>query len=205
MFGVIGLGFGGLALGWVTPNEIHEPLPPVTTAFLVYVVLRAFASGSSALTGVEAISDGTPAFQPPEAKNAATTLTVMSTLLGIMFLGISFLAVHLGIEPDEAGTETVVSRITELVVPYDRGDVLAAVRREGEVVSEQYEEAGVRVLTDSCSAMSRAVPRGARVAAFDSAKQAHYLPAILNIPVWFGTVEECVEAGLTGNWNGGLK
>lgn len=64
------------------------------------------------------------------------------------------------------------------------------------------EEAGVRVLTDSCSAMSRAVPRGARVAAFDSAKQAHYLPAIAGVQAWFGTTAECVEAACTGRWQG---
>ncbi len=66
------------------------------------------------------------------------------------------------------------------------------------------ERAGGRVLADSCPAMSRAAPAGTRVFATDSAKQAHYLPAILGIEAWFGTTEECVSAALTGRWTGGL-
>ena len=53
-------------------------------------------------------------------------------------------------------------------------------------------------------AMSRAAPAGTKVFATDSAKQAHYLPAILGIEAWFGTLEECVSAAVTGRWNGGL-
>ena len=67
------------------------------------------------------------------------------------------------------------------------------------------ERAGGRVLADSCPAMSRAAPRGTRVFATDSAKQAHYLPAILGIEAWFGTLEECVNAAVTGRWNGALS
>jgi hypothetical protein len=67
------------------------------------------------------------------------------------------------------------------------------------------ERAGGRVLADSCPAMSRAAPAGTRVFATDSAKQAHYLPAILGIEAWFGTLEECVSAAVTGRWNGGLR
>lgn len=62
---------------------------------------------------------------------------------------------------------------------------------------------GARVMTDSCSAMSRAVPPGTRVAAFDSAKQAHYLPAILGIQAWYGDVAECIEAACSGRWPAG--
>jgi len=71
--------------------------------------------------------------------------------------------------------------------------------------TEVIERAGGRVLADSCPAMSRAAPRGTRVFATDSAKQAHYLPAILGIEAWFGTLEECVDAAVTGRWNGGLR
>ena len=70
--------------------------------------------------------------------------------------------------------------------------------------TEVIERAGGRVLADSCPAMSRAAPAGTRVFATDSAKQAHYLPAILGIEAWFGTLEECVNAAITGRWNGGL-
>ena len=71
--------------------------------------------------------------------------------------------------------------------------------------TEVIERAGGRVLADSCPAMSRAAPEGTKVFATDSAKQAHYLPAILGIEAWFGTLEECVDAAVTGRWNGGLR
>lgn len=64
--------------------------------------------------------------------------------------------------------------------------------------------AGGRVLTDSCPAMSRTAPPGTKVFATDSAKQAHYLPAILGIEAWFGTTEDCVRAALSGRWEGML-
>ncbi len=66
------------------------------------------------------------------------------------------------------------------------------------------ERAGGNVLTDSCPAMSRVAPAGTRVFATDSAKQAHYLPAILGIEAWFGTLEEGVDAAVTGRWRGDL-
>jgi predicted aconitase len=67
------------------------------------------------------------------------------------------------------------------------------------------EEAGGHILSDSCSAMSRAMPKGTRVVAMDSAKQSHYLPAILGVQAWFGSTADCVEAACTGQWQGGLK
>jgi predicted aconitase len=67
------------------------------------------------------------------------------------------------------------------------------------------ERSGARVLGDSCPAMSRAAPTGTRVFATDSAKQAHYLPAILGIEAWFGTLEDCIDAAVTGRWRGGLR
>lgn len=67
------------------------------------------------------------------------------------------------------------------------------------------EAAGGHLMTDSCSAMSRAVPKGTRVVALDSAKQAHYLPAILGIEAWFGTTAECIDAACSGQWQGGLQ
>jgi len=62
------------------------------------------------------------------------------------------------------------------------------------------EAAGAKLMTDSCSAMSRAVPPGTKVVALDSAKQAHYLPAILGVQAWFGTTAQCVEAACSGQW-----
>jgi amino acid transporter len=78
-------------------------------ALTLFLVLRAFASGCTALTGVEAISNGIPAFRKPEAENAGKTLVAMAVLLGSMFLGISFLARVLTVVPLEH--ETVVSQI----------------------------------------------------------------------------------------------
>ena len=62
--------------------------------------------------------------------------------------------------------------------------------------------AGGVVMTDTCSAFAQAVPPGTKVAALDSAKQAHYLPAILGLQAWFGTTRDCIDAALTGRWNG---
>ncbi|MDO8767882.1 MAG: aconitase X catalytic domain-containing protein [Burkholderiaceae bacterium] len=62
------------------------------------------------------------------------------------------------------------------------------------------EAAGGKIMTDSCSAMSRAVPEGTKVVALDSAKQAHYLPAILGVQAWFGTTAQCIDAACTGQW-----
>lgn len=67
------------------------------------------------------------------------------------------------------------------------------------------EDAGGVVMSDTCPAISRHAPKGTRTIATDSAKQAHYLPAILGLPVWFGTVKDCVDAALTGKWSGGLR
>jgi len=65
------------------------------------------------------------------------------------------------------------------------------------------EDAGGIIMSDSCSAMSRAVPKGTKTVALDSAKQAHYLPAILGVQAWFGSTAECVDAACNGRWNGG--
>jgi hypothetical protein len=65
-------------------------------------------------------------------------------------------------------------------------------------------DAGAYLMTDTCSAISQALPKGTRVAALDSAKQVHYLPAMMNIEGWFGTTEECIEAACTGRWAGHL-
>lgn len=67
------------------------------------------------------------------------------------------------------------------------------------------EDAGAYLMTDTCSALGRVLPKGTKVAAVDSAKQAHYLPAIMGIQAWFGTTADCVQAAITGRWNGGLQ
>jgi len=67
------------------------------------------------------------------------------------------------------------------------------------------EDAGGVLMTDTCSSVGRVVPKGAKVAAVDSAKQAHYLPAIMGLQAWFGTAAECIQAAITGRWSGGLR
>jgi amino acid transporter len=79
------------------------------------LLLHAFAGGSVALTGTEAIATGVRAFKPPEAKNAATTLLAMAGLLGILFIGITFLAVNFAIAPDPTSARTVISQVAGVV------------------------------------------------------------------------------------------
>ena len=90
---------------------VEHPIEEGVGAVSLLVILRAFSSGSTALTGVEAISDGVQAFRRPRARNAATTLSVMAAITITMFLGISFLAVRSGAFPSEA--RSVVSQIAE--------------------------------------------------------------------------------------------
>jgi predicted aconitase len=66
-------------------------------------------------------------------------------------------------------------------------------------------DAGGYVMTDTCSAIGRMLPKGTKVVALDSAKQVHYLPAIMGIQAWFGTTEDCIRAALTGRWTGELR
>lgn len=89
----------------------------VETALTFALVLRAFAAGTTALTGVEAIADGVPAFRYPQSRNAAATLTIMAALSTSMFLGISFLARGTGvvITEHQEHTKTVVAQIAHAV------------------------------------------------------------------------------------------
>jgi amino acid transporter len=111
---MIGIGaYRILVLGETSPppavlQGAPDPLQPLG----LLLILRAFASGSVALTGTEAITNGVPAFKPPESRNAATTLTAMAILLGVLFLGITFLADSFGIVPiDFPTTKTVISQV----------------------------------------------------------------------------------------------
>ncbi len=81
----------------------------------LFLILRAFASGCSAMTGVEAISNGVPAFKRPETKNARTTLTAMALILGALFIGIMLLTLTYGVAPDPSGSETVIAQIAQRV------------------------------------------------------------------------------------------
>jgi hypothetical protein len=81
----------------------------------VFLLLKAFASGSVALTGTEAIANGVPAFQPPESKNAGDTMIAMAILLAVLFIGITFVSDAYGIVPTLQGGETVVALVAGTV------------------------------------------------------------------------------------------
>jgi amino acid transporter len=119
IFGLIAWGLALQASGnlgtFVPPPGWTEAEAGTATALTVFLVLRAFSSGSAALTGVEAISDGVPAFKPPEWRNARTTLTLAVILFGSLFLGISYLAAAIEVIPDPTEQQTVLSLITRQI------------------------------------------------------------------------------------------
>ncbi|HEY1351804.1 MAG TPA: APC family permease [Ktedonobacteraceae bacterium] len=97
---------------------LHQPLiaqfHPVTQAIeplSIFLILRAFATGCTAMTGVEAISNAIPVFHRPETRNAAITLTWMACILGALFLGTTLLALTYGIEANPGGSPTVIAQI----------------------------------------------------------------------------------------------
>jgi amino acid transporter len=83
-----------------------------TSALTTFMLLTAFSNGCTAMTGVEAVSNGVPAFRPPESRNAASTLVAMAALAITMFIGITLLAHAYGVVPHDA--ETVVSQVARL-------------------------------------------------------------------------------------------
>ena len=101
IFILIGCGLYQQATGHVLPTLENIPAKEPLGLFLI---ARAFAAGCTALTGVEAISDGVLAFNPPEWKNARLTLTYLAAILGVMFLGISYLANVYHVIPTEHET-----------------------------------------------------------------------------------------------------
>ena len=102
--------YGGLgAILDFLPEAPYQRHPPGLEGIGLFLILRAFASGCTALTGVEAVSDGVPAFRPPEAENARTVLTWLAVILISLFLCITFLAYDFGITPHPE--ETVVSQL----------------------------------------------------------------------------------------------
>lgn len=110
LFILIGVGLFRIATGEVPP-DLHTPAGTPVAGISLFILLRAFASGSSALTGVEAISNAIPNFKSPAPVNAAKTLTAMGLLLALLFWGIVYLAYYYGISP--LAEVTVVSQIAE--------------------------------------------------------------------------------------------
>ncbi|PFL17276.1 amino acid permease [Bacillus cereus] len=110
LFILIGVGIYNILTGQVSPT-LHSPIGTPVAGISLFLLLRAFASGSSALTGVEAISNAIPNFKDPAPNNAAKTLLAMGALLAVLFTGIVFLAYYYGITPSKQ--VTVVSQIAE--------------------------------------------------------------------------------------------
>ncbi len=113
MFLLLGVGLAKSLAGDLHPLPIPPDVAETTGAISLFLILHAFASGGAAVTGVEAISNGVPAFKPPEWRNARTTLMWMGSLLGVMFLGLSYLAMKLQVAPTE--TKTVISEVGRAV------------------------------------------------------------------------------------------
>lgn len=105
----VAIGIFKYLTGNLTPVEGVEMVHHTAEPLGLFLILRAFSSGCTALTGVEAISNGVTAFKEPRAKNAASTMLYMGLILGVLFLGITFIAVHIHAVPSE--TETVISQI----------------------------------------------------------------------------------------------
>jgi amino acid transporter len=112
LFVLIVYGVAGALFDFL-PEAPYQRHPPGLEGVGLFLFLRAFASGCTALTGVEAVSDGVPAFKPPEAHNARIVLTVLGAILIVLFLGITFLAYDFGIAPRHE--ETVVSQLARHV------------------------------------------------------------------------------------------
>jgi amino acid transporter len=107
-----------LSGGHLTPVVPLPPPPPMTEAVSYWLLLKVFASGCTALTGVEAVSNGVKAFREPTVKNAQRTLTVIIFLLAVLLAGISYLVKTYGIaatDPGQPGYQSVLSMLTAAV------------------------------------------------------------------------------------------
>jgi len=116
---MVGYGLVGAMFG-LLPEAPYEPHPPGLEGLSLFLLLRSYAAGCTALTGVEAVSNGVQALKPPEGHNAQSVMTWLGVISITMFLGITYLAYDFGIIP--GGDETVVSKIAHRVfgtgVPY---------------------------------------------------------------------------------------
>ncbi len=108
------LGLASLLGVGPAPHPVRYETPAPSSPLTLFLILRAFASGSTALTGVEAIADGVPAFKEPQAENARTTLLVMGFILASLFGGITLLSYHFHLIPSER--ETIVSQLARTLV-----------------------------------------------------------------------------------------
>jgi amino acid transporter len=119
---IVANGVAHIVTGTVTPwPRQEEALPLGSDAIALFLLLRAFASGSVALTGTEAIANGVPAFKPTESRNAANTMLAMAVLLAILFVGITLVADAYEIVPSEEGSggPTVIALVAQTAFGVD--------------------------------------------------------------------------------------
>jgi len=115
MFALVGVGLAKSLLGHTPHAVVPDPVASGAGAVTLFVLLRAFSSGSTALTGVEAIANGVNAFRRPHGKNAAATLAILGAIAITLFLGVSYLAVQEHALPSQ--TASVVSQIARATFP----------------------------------------------------------------------------------------
>jgi amino acid transporter len=161
----VGMALLAIAVGLIntaTGAAHHLPVPlhpdqamAGTQAFTFFLLLKAFAGGSVALTGVEAIANGVPAFKPPEARNAANTLIIMAVLLGTIFIGLTFVGLQYDVRATTAQGATVL------------GQVGAAVFGDGSVLFILLQVSAALILFLACNTSFNAFPRLAAILAKD--------------------------------------
>jgi amino acid transporter len=159
---MIGMGMFRIATGTVPdlpppPDAVPLGTETVSGILLVFLLLRSFAGGSVALTGVEAIANGVPAFKPPEARNAANTMTMMALLLGVLFIGITVIADVFHVLPTTEGGPTVVAQVS------------SAVFGDGSVLFVLFQAATALILFLAVNTSFNAFPRLAAILAKPSA------------------------------------
>jgi amino acid transporter len=115
MFALVAVGLAKSILGEAPHAVVPHPVATGAGGVTLFVLLRAFSSGSTALTGVEAIANGVNAFRRPHGRNAATTLAILGAIAITLFIGVSYLAVHEHAQPSQ--TASVVSQIARATFP----------------------------------------------------------------------------------------
>ena len=161
----VGMALLAIVVGLVntaTGAAHHLPVPlhpddvlAGTQGFTFFLLLKAFAGGSVALTGVEAIANGVPAFKPPEAKNAANTLIIMAILLGTIFIGLTFVGLQYDVRATTSQGATVL------------GQVGAAVFGDGSILFVLLQISAALILFLACNTSFNAFPRLAAILAKD--------------------------------------
>ncbi len=144
------------------PTPLATVAPPAIQPLTLLLILHTFSTGSTALTGVEAISNGVPAFQPPQAKNAGRTLMIMAALMGLLFAGSIGLTQFLGVVAGPQ--ETILSALARRL--FDNGALYYVI---------QFATLGI--LTVAANTSFAGFPRLAAILAQDG-----YLPRQLNSP-----------------------